>query len=63
MKFRRVDGDHFVGTSGYLEGEALRVVRRDDGSASHIEVATFVYTRTPYDPGAPIPGGHPDRSR
>lgn len=63
MRFRRVDGDHFVGTSGYLEGESLRVVRRDDGSASHIEVATFVYTRTPYDPGAPIPGGHPDRSR
>jgi hypothetical protein len=27
---------------------------------SHLECATFVYTRTPYDPQAPIPGGVPD---
>jgi len=61
MTFRRVEGDQYVGTAGYLAGESLRVVRREDGSVSHIEVATFVYTRTPYDPGAPIPGGHPRR--
>ena len=61
MAFRRVDGDTYLGTRGYLAGETLRVVRTEDGAVSHIEVATFVYTRTPYDPAAPIPGGHPTR--
>ena len=59
LRFARVDGDTFVGTRGYLEAETLRVVRREDGSVSHLECATFVYTRTPYDPQAPIPGGAP----
>lgn len=49
-----------VGTEGYHRGETLHVRRRPDGSLSHLECATFVYTRTPYDPEAPIPGGHPD---
>ena len=55
-----VDG-RIVGLSGYHAGEELTVVRRPDGSVSHLDVATFVYTRTPYDPEAPIPGGHPGR--
>ncbi len=50
-----------VGTSGYHAGEELHVVRRADGSVHHLEAATFVYTRTPYDPEAPIPGGAPGR--
>jgi CubicO group peptidase (beta-lactamase class C family) len=50
-----------VGRSGYHAGEELHVVRRPDGSIGHLEVATFVYTRTPYDPEAPIPGGTPGR--
>jgi D-alanyl-D-alanine carboxypeptidase len=45
-----------VGTSGYLAGETLHVVRREDGSVSHLECATFVLTRAPYDPEAPIAG-------
>ncbi len=45
-----------VGRSGYHAGEELHVVRRSDGSVGYLEVATFVYTRTPYDPEAPIPG-------
>jgi len=52
-------GDRLVGTTGYHAGETLHVVRRDDGSVSHLECATFVYTRMPYDPQAPIPGGVP----
>jgi CubicO group peptidase (beta-lactamase class C family) len=52
-------GDRLVGTVGYHAGETLHVVRREDGSVSHLECATFVYTRTPYDPEAPIPGGPP----
>jgi CubicO group peptidase (beta-lactamase class C family) len=48
-----------VGTGGYQAGEELRVVRRPDGSVSHLDAATFVLTREPYDPEAPIPGGSP----
>jgi hypothetical protein len=57
-RFALVEGA-IVGTTGYLAGETLHVVRRDDGSVSHLECATFVLTRTPYDPSAPIPGGPP----
>ena len=46
----------FLGTAGYHHGELLHVVRRDDGSISHLLCETFVYTREPYDPSAPIPG-------
>ncbi|HET8562138.1 MAG TPA: serine hydrolase domain-containing protein [Marmoricola sp.] len=52
-------GERVVGVSGYHRGETMHVVRRPDGSVSHLECATFVYTRTPYDPSAPIPGGVP----
>lgn len=56
----RADGDGvLVGTRGYHHGERLEVVRTSDGSVSHLVCATFVYTRTPYDPAVPIPGGHP----
>jgi CubicO group peptidase (beta-lactamase class C family) len=47
------------GTRGYHHGERLHVVRRDDGSPHYLVCATFVYTREPYDPTVPIPGGHP----
>ncbi|MGZ8745292.1 MAG: serine hydrolase domain-containing protein [Nocardioides sp.] len=43
-----------LGTTGYHAGEELRVVRRPDGSVSHLDIATFVYTRTPYDPEVPL---------
>ena len=49
-------GDRLVGSWGYHRGETLEAVRRPDGAVSHLECATFVYTRTPYDPEAPIPG-------
>lgn len=48
-----------VGVTGYHAGEELKIVRRPDGSISHLDIATFIYTRTPYDPEAPIPGGLP----
>jgi CubicO group peptidase (beta-lactamase class C family) len=53
------DGE-LVGTSGYHHGETLDVVRNEDGNVDHLVVATFLFTRTPYDPGAPIPGGPPE---
>jgi CubicO group peptidase (beta-lactamase class C family) len=51
-------GPRIVGTDGYHRGEELHVVRNDDGSICHLDVATFIHTRSPYDPAAPIPGGH-----
>ena len=54
-----VHRDRIVGTAGYHRGETLHVVRREDGSVSHLVCATFVYTRVPYDAGVPVPGGHP----
>jgi CubicO group peptidase (beta-lactamase class C family) len=48
-----VQGGRIIGVSGYHRGETLHV------HPTHLECATFVYTRTPYDPAAPIPGGPP----
>lgn len=52
-----------IGTRGYHSGEQLHVVRRSDGSVSHLDVGTFILTREPYEVGAPIPGGRPDLDR
>lgn len=53
--------DEWIGLDGYYAGETLRVVRRPDGTPGHLDLATFVFTRTPYDPSAAVPGGvHPD---
>lgn len=57
-RFAVVDG-RVLGIAGYHAGETLAVVRRPDGSISHLDIATFIFTRTPYDPDAPVPGGHP----
>ncbi|WP_148572440.1 serine hydrolase domain-containing protein [Nocardioides caldifontis] len=57
-RFRLVDG-RLVGADGYHHGEELEVVRRADGSVSHLVASTFVMTRVPYDPDAPVPGGPP----
>lgn len=57
--FEQRDG-WLVGVTGYHRGETLHVVRRDDESIGHLDCATFVYTRVPYDSAAPIPGGAPD---
>ena len=54
-----LQGSRIVGTEGYHRGEELQVVRNGDGSINHLDCATFVYTKVPYDPTAPIPGGHP----
>ncbi len=55
----RLTGDRILGVEGYQAGEELRVVRNADGSINHLNLATFILTRTPYDPAAPIPGGAP----
>lgn len=56
-RFRpRAEGG-WTGLDGYFSGETLRAVRRADGTVSHLDVGTFVFTRLPYDPDAPVPGG------
>ncbi|MER7574279.1 serine hydrolase domain-containing protein [Streptomyces sp. NPDC126514] len=54
----RANGDGtWTGLEGYYAGELLQVVRRPDGSVSHLDLGSFVFTRQPYDEGAPVPGG------
>ncbi|WP_026360717.1 serine hydrolase domain-containing protein [Amycolatopsis nigrescens] len=53
----RPEGEHWVGLDGYYAGETLRVGRGTDGVPQHLDLATFIFTRTPYDPSAPVPGG------
>ena len=53
-EFRR-EGRAWVGT----DGSVLEVVRRADGAVGHLLCETYLFTRTPYDPSAPIPGGPP----
>jgi CubicO group peptidase (beta-lactamase class C family) len=59
LRFLRDRSDGYLGQTGYTAGERLIVHRRPDGTPSHLEVATFILTREPYDPRAPIPGGPP----
>lgn len=56
-RFRPDSEGNWVGLDGYHQGEPLRVVRAEDGTPSHLDLNTFILTRTPYDPNAPVPGG------
>lgn len=55
-RFRPAEGG-WVGLDGYYAGELLRVVRDVDGAVSHLDLASFRYTRLPYDRERDIPGG------
>lgn len=59
MRFRRDDAGAWRGIDGYMAGELLTVVKTANGQAVALDIASFIYTRTPYDPGAPVPGGVP----
>ncbi|MFE0137492.1 serine hydrolase domain-containing protein [Streptomyces sp. NPDC059037] len=56
-RFRPNGDGTWTGLDGYFAGEILRAVRRPDGSVSHLDLGSFVFTREPYDTGAPVPGG------
>ncbi|MFI5567916.1 serine hydrolase domain-containing protein [Streptomyces sp. NPDC051740] len=56
-RFRPAEDGTWVGLEGYYAGELLKPVRRPDGSLSHLDLGSFVFTRQPYDEGAPVPGG------
>ncbi|MET9253661.1 serine hydrolase domain-containing protein [Streptomyces sp. NPDC003717] len=54
----RANGDGtWTGLEGYYAGELLRAVRRSDGTVSHLDLGSFVFTRRPYDAADPVPGG------
>ncbi|MFK4800958.1 serine hydrolase domain-containing protein [Streptomyces sp. MPA0124] len=54
----RMNGDgSWTGLEGYYAGELLRAVRHPNGSVSHLDVGSFVFTRQPYDEGSAVPGG------
>lgn len=57
-RFELRDG-RIIGVAGYHAGERLEVHRDHRGVVTHLVIATFVHTRTPYDPAVEIPGGHP----
>lgn len=59
-RFELRDG-RLVGVRGYHRGETLQLVSRPgaEGGVGHLECATFVLTRVPYDPLAPVPGPRP----
>ncbi|MBT0768999.1 beta-lactamase family protein [Kineosporia sp. J2-2] len=58
--FRRDADGEWTGLEGYHQGERLRPVRDAEGRVVALDIGTFVFTRTPYDPAAPVPGGvHP----
>lgn len=58
--FRQGDDGQWIGMDGYFAGELLRPVPGPDGSIVALDLASHTYTRTPYDPAAPVPGGvHP----
>ncbi|TYB62344.1 beta-lactamase family protein [Nonomuraea sp. PA05] len=50
-RFVPQDDGTWLGLDGYYAGETLRV------AADHLDLNTFIFTRTPYDPDAPVPGG------
>jgi CubicO group peptidase (beta-lactamase class C family) len=54
-RFAPGDDGTWVGLDGYSAGEVLRIAQ------DHLNVDTFVFTRTPYDPDAPVPGGVDER--
>lgn len=53
-RFRPGPNGTWIGMDGYFAGETMRL------EPGVMNLATFVFTRTPYDPQAPIPGGVDD---
>lgn len=56
-RFRRADDGTWIGRDGYYAGEVLRAVRDADGEVASLDLASFVFTRHPYDPAVDVPGG------
>lgn len=55
-RFRVESDGTWTGLDVY-QGESLRIGRDAEGSVTHLNFCTFIFTRTPYDRDAPVPGG------
>ncbi|WP_424888064.1 serine hydrolase domain-containing protein [Streptomyces sp. XH2] len=57
-RFRPEADGTWTGLDGYYAGETLTAVRSTAGDrVTHLDLGTFVFTREPYEAGAPVPGG------
>ncbi|MER7755871.1 serine hydrolase domain-containing protein [Kitasatospora sp. NPDC097643] len=56
-RFRAEPDGTWTGLDNYYAGETLRVVRAADGTVSHLDLGSFVFTREPYGPAPAVPGG------
>ncbi|MFL6027844.1 MAG: serine hydrolase domain-containing protein [Friedmanniella sp.] len=54
-RFEARDDGTWLGRDGYFAGETLRIAE------DHLDLDTFIFTRIPYDPEAPVPGGVDER--
>jgi CubicO group peptidase (beta-lactamase class C family) len=55
MRFKR-DGQGWRGVDSYMAGEPLKIIAGPDGRARALDIGSFIFARTPYDPDADIPG-------
>jgi CubicO group peptidase (beta-lactamase class C family) len=55
-RFRDRGDGTWLGLDGYHAGEVLRVVR-DGERVVALDLGSFIFSRAPYDPAAPQPGG------
>jgi hypothetical protein len=53
-RFRAEPDGSWTGLDGYYTGETLRLVPGAGRAPSHFDLGTFVFTREPYEPGAPL---------
>lgn len=56
-RFQQQSDGTWCGRNGYFEGETLELVRHEEtGAIVHLNIASFIFTREPYEPEAGIPG-------
>jgi CubicO group peptidase (beta-lactamase class C family) len=53
-RFRAEPDGTWTGLDGYYTGETLRLVRGTDDTVDHLDLGSFVFTREPYEPDAPL---------
>lgn len=56
-RFTPDDAGGWVGLDEYFAGERLTVHHGSDGTPAHLDLGSFRFTRSPYDPSGDIPGG------
>lgn len=56
-RFQPAGDGTWLGRNGHHAGETLRVMTRQDGTVSHLDLASLIFTREPYEASPAIPGG------